>query len=88
MYKANSSQLFGAFLLVFVMFLAPALIVLAKNGISSIQVRRQQIIFILQYRQLFKIPFVSLNKIDLKLAPASLVTLKSNFLPRIKKNTF
>ena len=38
LYNANSSQIYGCFLLIFVMFLAPVLLVLAKNGITSIQV--------------------------------------------------
>ena len=37
--SANTSQIYAIFLLVFVMMLSPVLIVLAKNGITSIQVR-------------------------------------------------
>ena len=37
--NANISQIYGIFLLVFVMLLSPILLVLAKNGITSIQVR-------------------------------------------------
>ena len=36
LYKANVSQMWGIVLLLFVMFLSPTLIVLAKNSISSI----------------------------------------------------
>ena len=36
-YGANVSQMWGIVLLVFVMFLSPILIILAKNAISSIQ---------------------------------------------------
>ena len=37
--NANISQIYGIFLLAFVMLLSPILLVLAKNGITSIQVR-------------------------------------------------
>ena len=37
--NANISQIYGIFLLVFVMMISPILLVLAKNGITSIQVR-------------------------------------------------
>ena len=36
-YGANVSQMWGIALLLFVMFLSPILIILAKNSISSIQ---------------------------------------------------
>ena len=36
---ANASQIYGIALLIFVMMISPALLVLAKNGITSIQVR-------------------------------------------------
>ena len=38
LYSANASQIYGVFLLTFVMVLSPILVVLAKNGITSIQV--------------------------------------------------
>ena len=37
--NANISQIYGIFLLVFVMVLSPILLVLARNGITSIQVK-------------------------------------------------
>ena len=38
--NAYISQVYGIFLLCFVMVLSPILIVLARNGITSIQVRK------------------------------------------------
>ena len=40
LYSANASQIYGVFLLTFVMVLSPILVVLAKNGITSIQVHQ------------------------------------------------
>ena len=37
--NANISQIYGVFLLCFVMVLSPILLVLARNGITSIQVK-------------------------------------------------
>ena len=38
-YNANTAQIYGILLLTFVMILSPILIILAKNGITSIQVK-------------------------------------------------
>ena len=38
-YNTNTAQIYGILLLTFVMILSPILIILAKNGITSIQVK-------------------------------------------------
>ena len=43
-YNANASQIYGVLLLFFVMVLSPILIILARNGITSIQVKEAVII--------------------------------------------
>ena len=43
-YNANASQIYGVLLLTFVMVLSPILIILAKNGITSIQVCLRKVI--------------------------------------------
>ena len=40
-YNANFTQIYGIVLLGFVMVLSPILVILAKNAITSIQVRTQ-----------------------------------------------
>ena len=43
-YNASASQVYGILLLTFVMILSPILIILARNGITSIQVNTYQLI--------------------------------------------
>ena len=42
-YNANISQIYGVCLLTFVMVLSPILLVLARNGITSIQVSEENL---------------------------------------------
>ena len=44
-YNANYTQIYGLFLLGFVMILSPILVILAKNAITSIQVNKQKYFF-------------------------------------------
>ena len=50
---ANVSQIYGIFLLAFVMMLSPILLVLARNGITSIQVCEER---------LFKVAYFKLKE--------------------------